>query len=69
MVTNEIAFLTPPVGANLFAMTGVTGLPIEEIAKEEIAFMVALVFAVIVLALIPEITLFLPRITGFLGGG
>ncbi len=66
IVTNEIAFLTPPVGANLFAMTGVTGLPIEQIAKEEIVFMVALVVAVIVLALVPEISLFVPRLAGFL---
>lgn len=66
IVTNEIAFLTPPVGANLFAMAGVTGLPIERIAREEIAYIVALVIAVIVLAMIPEISLFLPRIAGFL---
>jgi len=66
VVTNEIAFLTPPVGANLFAMVSVTGLPIERISKEEIPFIVGLIVAVVILALVPEITLFLPRITGYL---
>jgi C4-dicarboxylate transporter DctM subunit len=66
VVTNEIAFLTPPVGANLFAMTAVTGLPLERIAREEIPFIVGLIGAVIILALVPEISLFLPRITGYL---
>jgi len=47
------------------AMTGVRGLPIERIAKKEIPFTVGLVFAVIVLTLVPEISLFLPQITGF----
>ncbi len=66
VVTNEIAFLTPPVGANLFAMSAVTGLPIEKISKEEIPFIIGIIVAVIVLAMLPEITLFLPRIAGFL---
>lgn len=66
VVTNEIAFLTPPVGANLFAMVAVTGLPIERISREEIPFIVGLIAAVIILALFPEITLFLPRIAGYL---
>ena len=66
VVTNEIAFLTPPVGANLFAMVAVTGLPIERISREEIPFIVGLIVAVIILALVPEITLFLPRIAGYL---
>ncbi len=65
VVTNEIAFLTPPVGANLFAMTGVTKLPIEQIAREEIPFIIGLIFAVIVLAWYPEITMFLPRFMGY----
>lgn len=67
VVTNEIAFLTPPVGANLFAMTGVTGVPIERIAKEEVPFIIGLIAAVIVLAWFPEISLFLPRLAGYVG--
>jgi C4-dicarboxylate transporter DctM subunit len=65
VVTNEIAFLTPPVGANLFAMTGVTKLPIEQIAREEIPFIIGLIFAVIVLAWYPEIVMWLPRLMGY----
>jgi len=65
VVTNEIAFLTPPVGANLFAMTGVTKLPIEQIAREEIPFIIGLIFAVIVLAWYPKIAMFLPRFMGY----
>ena len=65
VVTNEIAFLTPPVGANLFAMTGVTKLPIEQIAREEIPFIIGLIIAVIILAWFPQIVMFLPRIAGY----
>jgi C4-dicarboxylate transporter DctM subunit len=65
VVTNEIAFLTPPVGANLFAMTGVTKLPIEEIARKEIPFIIGLIIAVIILAWFPQIAMFLPRMAGY----
>ncbi|MBW1698390.1 MAG: TRAP transporter large permease [Deltaproteobacteria bacterium] len=65
VVTNEIAFLTPPVGANLFAMTGVAKLPIEQIAREEVPFIVGLIIAVIVLAWYPQIAMFLPRLMGY----
>ena len=65
VVTNEIAFLTPPVGANLFVMAGITKIPIEKIAKEEIVFIIGLLIAVIILAWFPEISLYLPKKLGY----
>lgn len=60
VVMNEIAFLTPPVGANVYVVNGVTGVPLEIIFKGIIPFVITLLIFVTIIIIFPDIVLFLP---------
>ncbi|MDP5292048.1 TRAP transporter large permease [Oceanimonas sp. CHS3-5] len=61
----SIGFQTPPLGENLFIASGVSGTSIEEISVRALPFALTSVLAVFIIAFIPEITLFLPRLLGY----
>lgn len=58
----EIGMLTPPVGMNLFVLSGITGnrVTLIEAAGASFPFWILLLFGVGVLTLWPQIALFLP---------
>ena len=67
MVT-EMGVITPPVGINVYVVYGVArglpggGMPLESIFKGITPFMVAVLIGIVILALFPEIILFLPNL-------
>ncbi|MBR9856399.1 MAG: TRAP transporter large permease [Gammaproteobacteria bacterium] len=61
----SIGFQTPPLGENLFIASGVSGTSIEEISVRALPFAVMSVISVFIIAYIPQITLFLPRLLGY----
>ena len=56
----EMSQITPPVGFNLFVLQSITGRGIFEIARYALPFFLILVLATAILALFPEIALWLP---------
>ena len=60
VVTNEVGFLTPPLGVNLFVSCSLTGRTLEQISRKEIPFIIAIIICMLVLIYFPQITLFLP---------
>lgn len=56
----EMSQITPPVGFNLFVLQGITGKSIFEIARYAFPFFLILVVATALLAIFPEIALWLP---------
>lgn len=54
-----IGFLTPPLGMNLFIAQGVAKTTLEEVIKEVIPFMLALMAVLIILIAFPDIIMFL----------
>ena len=63
MVINlAIGMVTPPVAINLFVASGISGLPVNKIAKEALPFIGAFILALALIVLIPEISLFLPNL-------
>jgi TRAP-type C4-dicarboxylate transport system permease large subunit len=61
----EIGMITPPVGINVFIIKGVApDVPIHVIFRGIFPFVTADLLHVILLILIPDIALFLPRIMG-----
>jgi C4-dicarboxylate transporter DctM subunit len=61
MVVNmEIGMLTPPVGLNLFVTAGITGESIGWVIKAVLPWMLLLLFFLILITYIPQISLFLP---------
>lgn len=61
VITCEIGFLTPPLGANLTVAARISGISIERISVAVIPFIFAYVLGMIFLALFPDLTLFLPN--------
>lgn len=59
--------LTPPVGTCLFVAAGIAGTSVEDTARHVIPFVVALFGGTLFLAVLPDIVLWLPRLTGYGG--
>jgi C4-dicarboxylate transporter DctM subunit len=57
--------LTPPVGVLLFVVMAMTGVKLMELMKELWPFLLALLFALIVITYVPALSLWLPTIAGF----
>ena len=52
-----IGFITPPIGLNLFVISGVTGEPILKVARHAAPFVLAMLAVAIVLAYVPWFSL------------
>ncbi len=61
----EIGFQTPPLGENLFIASGISNSSIEEISMKAVPFAIIATMAVFLIAYVPEITLWLPRLLGY----
>ncbi|WP_070120896.1 TRAP transporter large permease [Bacillus marinisedimentorum] len=60
MVVNlAIGFITPPLGVNLFVASGISGLSIETLSKSIVPYFVAMVFTLLLITFIPQLTMFL----------
>ena len=60
----SIGFQTPPLGENLFVASGITGVDIERISMRALPFALTSVVALLIIAFVPELTLWLPRVIG-----
>ena len=67
VVNSMIGLITPPYGILLFVINAVTGIPLKEIIREIWAFLAVLIAALLVMILVPEIVLWLPRMFGYQG--
>lgn len=61
----EIGFQTPPLGENLFIASGIANVSIEEISMKAIPFSIVAMIAVFIIAYIPQISLWLPKVLGY----
>ena len=52
-----VGFITPPLGLNLFVVSGITGTSVLSIARYAVPFVLAMLTIVLVLAFIPELSL------------
>ena len=59
--------LTPPVGTCLFVAAGIAKTTVEDVAKQCLPFTLVLFGGTLVMALCPEIILWLPRLLGYAG--
>jgi C4-dicarboxylate transporter, DctM subunit len=62
MVANvEIATLTPPIGLNLFVMSGIARIPVHEVARGVMPFFAVRLTGLALITYVPEISLVLVR--------
>jgi tripartite ATP-independent transporter DctM subunit len=63
-----IGLITPPYGMILFVIAGVNRIPVSQILREMWPFIAVLITALLIITYVPEITLFLPKLFGFVRG-
>lgn len=61
----EIGYETPPLGVNLFVAKEIAGTSIEDISMNSLIFAGAEICALVVVSLMPDISLFIPRVLGY----
>ena len=60
MITSlGIGFITPPLGLNLFVVSGVSGEQVLPIARKAVGFAIAMLAVAVLLMLIPALSLWL----------
>ncbi len=67
VVNCMIGLITPPYGVLLFVINGTTGIPLIEIIREITPFLIALVFALVLLIFFPALVLWVPMMFGYAG--
>ncbi len=68
VVNIMLGLLTPPYGVLLFVMSGLTGIPLRDIIREVWLFIAVLMVALLIMILVPDTVLWLPRLFGYQGG-
>jgi TRAP-type transport system large permease protein len=68
VVNCMIGLITPPYGVLLFVINGTTGIPLIEIIREIVPFLIALVIALVLLIFFPSLVLWVPMMFGYTGG-
>jgi len=62
-ITLEVGVLTPPIGINVFAMSGIVqDVPIYTIFRGVLPFWIVMLFVLLILTLFPQISLFLANL-------
>jgi C4-dicarboxylate transporter DctM subunit len=65
VVTNEVAFLTPPLGVNLFVAAPMAGVSIERLSVHVLPHIVAITVCILTLAYFPIFSTWLPHLLGY----
>jgi C4-dicarboxylate transporter DctM subunit len=65
VVTNEVAFLTPPLGVNLFVACQLADVNLERLSLHVLPHILAIVSCILILAYFPALSTWLPRLLGF----
>jgi TRAP-type C4-dicarboxylate transport system permease large subunit len=62
-----IGLITPPYGILLFVINAVSRIPLGEVVREVWPFLIVLILALVLMILVPDIVLFLPKVFGYVG--
>ena len=60
VVNVEMAMLTPPVGLNLFVLSGVSKAPVSEVIRGILPFLVLMAALLLMVTFLPDLSLMLP---------
>jgi C4-dicarboxylate transporter DctM subunit len=61
VITNEFAMITPPVGLNLYIISGIGKIPIEKLIVSVIPYIICILVALYIVTLFPPLYLALPN--------
>jgi len=62
MVVNmEVGMITPPVGLNLYVASGITGMPLLQVTRSALPWLLAVIVGLLIITYVPQISLWLPN--------
>jgi tripartite ATP-independent transporter DctM subunit len=67
IVNIMLGLVTPPYGLLLFMMTKIADVPLRDLVREVMPFLYVMIGALALIALVPDLTLWLPRLLGYKG--
>lgn len=59
-IMGEIALLTPPVGLNLFIIQGISGVPLVDVIRGSIPYILIMILSLAAMLIFPELVTWLP---------
>jgi C4-dicarboxylate transporter DctM subunit len=65
VIASAVGHITPPVGLCLFVGMAISGLPMDKLIRPLVPFLTAIVVTLLLIAFMPGLVLFLPRLLGF----
>ena len=65
VIASAVGHITPPVGLCLFVGMAISGLSMDKLVKPLLPFLLAIFASLLIVAFIPEVSLFLPKLFGF----
>jgi len=65
VIASAVGHITPPVGLCLFVGMAISGLPMDKLVKPLLPFLASIVITLLLIAFLPGLVLFLPRLLGF----
>lgn len=66
LVNLNVGLTTPPVGVCLFTAVPIAKVSVERMVPKVMPFVAAEIVAILIITYVPEVVLFLPRITGYI---
>jgi tripartite ATP-independent transporter DctM subunit len=67
VVNIMIGLVTPPYGLLLFMMMKIAEVPLKDLVREVLPFLWVMIGALVLITLVPDLVLFLPRLFGYKG--
>jgi len=67
IVNIMLGLVTPPYGLLLFMMTKIADVPLRDLVREAMPFLYVMIGALALITLVPDLTLWLPRLLGYKG--
>ena len=65
VIASAVGHITPPVGLCLFVGMAISGLSMDQLMKPLLPFLASIVVTLLLIAFMPGLVLFLPRLLGF----
>jgi TRAP-type C4-dicarboxylate transport system permease large subunit len=62
VILMEMGMITPPIGMNVFVLAGMIDVPVGTIFRGVWPFVLAELFCIVIITIIPEIALFIPNL-------
>lgn len=66
VIASAIGHITPPVGLCLFVGMAISKLSMDQLVRPLLPFLAAIIVTMVMIAFVPEVVLFMPRLLGFI---